>query len=30
MRRVRKLYNVIKKASLDAAIRGGVVHLEQD
>jgi hypothetical protein len=30
MRRVRKLYNVIKKASLDAAIRSGVVHLEQD
>lgn len=30
MRRVRKLYNVIKKASLDAAIRGGVVRLEQD
>jgi len=30
MRRVRKLYNVIKKASLDAAMRGGVVHLEQD
>jgi hypothetical protein len=30
MRKVRKLYNVIKKASLDAAIRGGVVHLEQD
>jgi len=29
MRRARKLYNVIKKASLEAAIRGGVVHMEQ-
>jgi uncharacterized membrane protein YdbT with pleckstrin-like domain len=29
MRRAKKLYNVIKKASLEAAIRGGVVHMEQ-
>jgi len=29
-RRVRKLYDVIKKSSLKAAQKGGVVHLEQN
>lgn len=30
MRRPRELYDVIKKASLEAALQGSVVHLEQD
>ncbi len=30
MRRARELYDVIKKVSLEAALRGGVVHLEKD
>jgi len=30
MRRARQLYDVIKKTSLEAAMRGGVVHLEKD
>jgi len=30
IRKPRQLYDTIKKASLDAAIRGGVVHLEKN